>query len=60
MREYDDFLSHMEMFDFKSAASWWCRELYGRWSWTTVSFDSERHPWKAPLLWLRWVLKGCR
>ena len=59
-REYDDFLSHMEMFDFKSAASWWCRELYGRWSWTTVSFDSERHPWKAPLLWLRWVLKGCR
>ena len=58
--EFDDFLSHMEMFDFKSAASWWCRELYGKWSWTTVSFDSERHPWKAPLLWLRWMLKGCR
>ena len=59
-REFDDFLSHMEMFDFKTAASWWCRDLYGKWSWMAVSFDSERHPWKAPLLWLRWALKGCR
>lgn len=59
-REFDDFLSHMEMFDFKSAASWWCRDLYGRWSWTTVSYDCDRHPWKTPLLWLRWALKGCQ
>ena len=59
-REFDEFLGRMETFDMNDFASYWCRELYGKWDWTTVSFACERHPWKAPLLGLRWALKGCR
>ena len=57
-REFDDFLSHMETFDVNLLAAHWCRELYGKHDWLTVSFDVERHPWKAPLLVLRGLLKS--
>ena len=57
---FDAFLGRMEMFDFNELAVHWCRTLYGKWSWTTVSFACERHPWKTPWLIFRWMLKGCR
>lgn len=60
MDAFDAFLGRMEVFDFNELATHWCRSLYGKWSWTAVSFACERHPWKTPWLVFGWMLKGCR